>query len=148
LVNRKENTVDTGWLGSTRKALTDNGEPEAPPPKNNDYSEIVLRVEGENSPLVFEVTKGGLVLGRADLDERIFPDIDFSFFDAAERGVSRRHARLVLNTSTHEVEIFDMNSTNGTYVNGERLAGKGQRYLNHGDLVRLGKLKFQFYYRN
>jgi pSer/pThr/pTyr-binding forkhead associated (FHA) protein len=135
-------------LGSTREALTGSGEPEAPPQKTNNFSEIVLRVEGESSPLVFEVTKGGLILGRADLDERIFPDIDFSPFDAAELGVSRRHARLVLNTSTHEVEIFDMNSTNGTYVNGERLVGRAQRYLNHGDRVRLGKLMFQFYYRN
>ncbi len=51
-----------------------------------------------------------------------------------ERNVSRRHARFV--RSNGAVFVEDLDSTNGTLVNGERLAGR--RRIREGDLVQIG----------
>lgn len=52
--------------------------------------------------------------------------------------VSRLHARLELD---HEqIVITDLNSTNGTYINGERLSPGEARRLRAGDKVNLGQV--------
>ncbi|WP_448381178.1 FHA domain-containing protein [Gloeomargarita sp.] len=64
------------------------------------------------------------------------PDIDVAGFPDADI-VSRIHARLVV--VDNQVAIEDMGSTNGTYVNGQRLR-PGQRCpLRTGDWIALGK---------
>ncbi len=55
--------------------------------------------------------------------------------------VSRRHALLTVDEAG-QVTIRDLNSTGGTYVNGERLAGG--RILREGDVVRLADLTARF----
>lgn len=49
--------------------------------------------------------------------------------------VSRRHCSIVIH-SDGRAEIFDLASLNGTYLNGERLAGRLALHTN--DVVRLG----------
>src|SRR5579871_4869394 len=52
--------------------------------------------------------------------------------------VSRLHARLELD---HEqIAITDLNSTNGTFVNGERLPSGQSRKLRAGDKINLGQI--------
>jgi pSer/pThr/pTyr-binding forkhead associated (FHA) protein len=51
--------------------------------------------------------------------------------------VSRRHARLMVDDVGLTVE--DLGSHNGTFVNGERLAGL--RRLVHGDEIRVGSAR-------
>lgn len=53
--------------------------------------------------------------------------------------ISRRHA--VVAREGDDTVIEDLGSTNGTYVNGERI---GRRILRNGDLVNLGTLEFHF----
>lgn len=48
---------------------------------------------------------------------------------------SRVHARF--HVTTNDIELEDLDSRNGTYVNGERL--QGRRLLNDGDRVRIGR---------
>ncbi len=52
-----------------------------------------------------------------------------------DRWMSRRHARLVWSGSGYLIE--DLGSTNGVFVNGERVAGS--RVLKSGDILRLGE---------
>jgi PAS domain S-box-containing protein len=63
-----------------------------------------------------------------------------------EEGVSRRHARLTRSPEGNYA-LVDLGSTNGTYLNGTRLASSAAR-LEEGDRVQLGgqcTLRFSFY---
>lgn len=52
--------------------------------------------------------------------------------------ISRQHARLELD---HEQVVFiDLGSTNGSYVNGERLAPNSERRLRAGDKINLAQV--------
>jgi FOG: FHA domain len=73
------------------------------------------------------------------------PDIDLSLYQAYAAGVSRMHA--LIKREGRRVIVMDLGSSNGTYVNGKRLTPQTERLLNHGDVVALGKLKFQILIR-
>jgi len=80
-------------------------------------------------------------LGRVAEGQPIMPDIDLTPYKAYENGVSRLHA--ILKLINNQVSILDLGSSNGTYVNGNRLVPSVERPLNHGDMIHLGKLKIQ-----
>ncbi|CAK0810238.1 unnamed protein product, partial [Prorocentrum cordatum] len=51
------------------------------------------------------------------------------------RGISRFHAELVFTAGGREPTLCDLGSSNGTFVNGERLAAREPRRLLHGDVL-------------
>jgi transcriptional regulator with GAF, ATPase, and Fis domain len=55
--------------------------------------------------------------------------------------VSRRHCRINTNGGTDSFHIVDLESYNGTFVNGVPVA---KQPLNHGDYIALGDLRFIF----
>jgi hypothetical protein len=73
---------------------------------------------------------GGLSIGRS-------PDADVSIEDRYASGI---HARIYSRGPSYYVE--DMNSTNGTFVNGSRLDGETR--LGDLDEVRIGDTEFRF----
>ena len=90
--------------------------------------------------LLLQITDrtGGLVIGRAELGGEFNPDLDLTPFDALGAGVSRRHAALV---QYHErLHILDLDSANGTYLNGRRVPPHVPMRLKHDDVVRLGSM--------
>lgn len=60
-----------------------------------------------------------------------------------EESVSRVHA--LIQRKGKEYYIEDMNSANGTYVNGNRLVYRQQVKLEKNDQVRFAKLRYRFY---
>ncbi|RKG95147.1 FHA domain-containing protein [Corallococcus sp. CA053C] len=52
--------------------------------------------------------------------------------------VSRRHAQLFLDTLAGQVRLRDLGSTNGTLLNGQRLALQEEAVLRPGDRMRVG----------
>ncbi len=58
----------------------------------------------------------------------------------SEASISRMHARFSRNGN--KIYITDLNSTNGTFRNGMRLAPNASEPIEPGDEIRLGKLKF------
>jgi signal transduction histidine kinase len=64
--------------------------------------------------------------------------VDLSPLDARRLGVSRRHARLW--TTGTGLFLIDLNSTNGTILNGHRLNPGTPFYLGNGDALSLGNL--------
>lgn len=58
------------------------------------------------------------------------------------RSISRVHARI--SQDQEGCSITDLGSTNGTYVNGTRLAERQRKYLQQGDEVRIAEAVFVF----
>ncbi len=81
---------------------------------------------------------------RLSVDEAIVGRSPEAQVRLMEEGVSRRHAR-ILRTPEGKFELTDLGSTNGTYLNGTKLADPGR--LDEGDRVQLGgqcTLRFTF----
>jgi pSer/pThr/pTyr-binding forkhead associated (FHA) protein len=97
-----------------------------------------------SKPLVVE-EKPEIMIGRRDEDSGNLPDIDLTPYGALDEGVSRVHARL--QQSEDALTLIDLNSVNGTYLNGERLIPNQPRILHDGDEIRFGKLITRVYFR-
>lgn len=61
-----------------------------------------------------------------------------------ERWVSRQHARIIL-TDQQTYWVSDLNSSNGTFVNGQRVRSPIQLY--HGDRIVIGRTELRFQYK-
>lgn len=68
-------------------------------------------------------------------------DVDLTPFNAQENGVSRQH--VVIAVQNGRVSIKDLNSMNGTFLNGYVLQPLHSYRLRHGDELTLGRLSFQ-----
>ena len=53
--------------------------------------------------------------------------------------VSRIHCRFTLSNA-NLLELEDLGSTNGTFVNGQKVA---KSTLNHGDTIKVGRVEFR-----
>jgi pSer/pThr/pTyr-binding forkhead associated (FHA) protein len=112
------------------------------------FDRVILRVtEGGRKGQVFEFTEPTLcTVGRSNSCLLHLPD------DGSDRTVSRRHC--LLDIDPPDVEVIDLGSLNGTYVNGHRLVaqpgclagGAGARAgdvvpyeLVNGDEIRVGQ---------
>ena len=61
-----------------------------------------------------------ITLGRVHSSNKIQPDVDLSAFGGASLGTSRLHA--AIRREGNQIWIEDTGSSNGTWVDGERLA--------------------------
>jgi hypothetical protein len=80
-------------------------------------------------------------LGIAIEGQAVIPDIDLGPFNAYEQGVSRIHAEVQLKPEG--LFIIDLDSANGTVVNGNRIEAVKAFQIRHGDLIQLGGLDLQ-----
>lgn len=87
--------------------------------------------------------KSEVLIGREDPVSNIYPDIDLTPHGGEEGGVSRMHARLLLQGNQYMIE--DLNSTNFTFLNRQKLAPKTPTPVADGDEVRLGRVVMQFH---
>ena len=89
---------------------------------------VISTEEGNASPFTFRILPGSIkTVGRAT-------QADF-IVEAAL--VSRLHCRL--SAGATELEVVDLDSTNGTYVNGQRVE---RAALKAGDTLGVGKVLF------
>jgi hypothetical protein len=100
-----------------------------------------LVVRGHPEPIL--VQGSDVILGRYDPGSSV-PTVDLTPFNAGALGVSRRHARLIVQHDMHLIE--DLGSTNGTWLNQQRLQAGKQHGLQNGDLVQLGQLVLNIYF--
>jgi len=96
-----------------------------------------LRI-GESGRLVELPLERTLHLGRLDPSQDVFPEVDLTQDAGVAKGVSRRHARI--SRRDEAVVIEDLDSVNGTFINGKRLAPYQPERLHNGDQLRLGSL--------
>ncbi len=80
-------------------------------------------------------------LGRVSPDQPSEPDIDLTPYHAYEAGVSRIH--ISISFADNQVMVTDLGSTNGTRINGMRIASHISYPVRSSDVLTLGKLKIQ-----
>lgn len=81
--------------------------------------------------------KPSYLLGREDPVSGIFPEIDTTPSGGEDAGVSRRHAEMIQQGGQWFLQA--LNTTNGTFVNQQKVAPNSRQPLNPGDQIRLGK---------
>ena len=100
-----------------------------------------LVVESDNAS--FDLSgKTEVLIGREDPVSNIYPDVDLTPHGGEEGGVSRLHAKLLVNGGQYLIE--DQNSTNYTFVNRQRLQPKTPTAIKDGDEIRLGRVALKF----
>ncbi len=105
---------------------------------------VIVKIEAAQQPLVLD-NNGRFTVGRVDNQSGNFPDIDLTPYGGIEEGVSRLHA--CFRRSDEALTVEDMNSANGTYLNGQRMVPNQPRVLQDGDEVRFGKLITRVYFK-
>lgn len=96
-----------------------------------------LQFDGFAEPVLLE-PETRMTVGRLDEERDNYPDIDLNPYGAVEKGVSARHA--VIEHDHGSVQITDVGSTNGTYINDRRLTPNQAYILHSGDEIRFAKL--------
>jgi hypothetical protein len=86
--------------------------------------QLVMR-SGPTPGKTFDLTQAVISIGRDYSNEVVINDVE----------ISRKHARLTAQTGGYILE--DMGSTNGTYVNGQRLLGP--HLLRAGEMIAFGE---------
>ena len=100
----------------------------------------------ETPPIVLRLPqKRAIIMGRQDPKAGQDPDIDLVPYGAYQSGISRRHASLELNGK--RLLVRDLESSNGTYLNGDLLDAHESHQIRDGDTVHLGKLKMKITFR-
>ncbi len=84
-----------------------------------------------------------IVIGREDPISGIHPDVDLTSYGGEAGGVSRRHA--VLREQGGQWTITDLDSTNYTHVDGQRIAPNTPTPLQDGARVRFGRVELNFH---
>ncbi len=98
---------------------------------------LVLKIADSDQMISIPVLER-LVIGRGG-DAQI-PDVDLATFNATKCGVSRVHGAFTYQDNTLFIE--DLNSTNGTRINGYQIAPSQPVRLRNGDEIELGTLRF------
>jgi len=105
---------------------------------------IILHIRDAAEPISVKPSQR-LIFGRSDQTSPVKPDVDLSSYGALEKGVSRQHAAIEISEDT--LMLLDVGSSNGTFLNGQRLPPNQPRVLRDGDEVRLGKLVVYVYFQ-
>lgn len=87
------------------------------------------------------IGRDNFTLGRSGKGQAVIPDLDLNPFDAYEQGISRIHAEIRLRDDG--IYVIDLDSANGTLVNGRRLSPQEEVLVQHGDIIQLGRFRLQ-----
>lgn len=95
-------------------------------------AKLVYTDQGEELEFILDTGRASITIGRNPMcDLRI-----------NNPSISRKHAEIRVDAATGAFSIYDLNSSNGTYVNGKR---ESSAPLGHGDELLCGEFKLLFY---
>jgi len=136
------NLLSDNW-SRTRVLSVDDDEPTMPRFGTSFFnSKMVLHLRLRGTEKAFTIpadTLAEVVIGRADPDKTENAFIDLSPYNALDKGVSRKHAKL-LRREANTLHVCDLASANGTFLNGQQLIPNQERIIRNGDELRLGTL--------
>ncbi len=107
------------------------------PPRN-----FALRHLVSGQLLALDPIHSEFLVGRPDPSTGVHPEVDLGPFDQ-NRTLSRRHAKILKRDGAYFVRE-DSGTTNGTYVNEERLQTGVEVMLKPGDKLRFGTIEVEF----
>jgi pSer/pThr/pTyr-binding forkhead associated (FHA) protein len=99
-------------------------------PEPRRHARLVIK-NGGFEGMAFELTAEQTLIGRN-------PTTDITLLD---EGISREHAIVLYDASSDSYSLEDLQSTNGTQVNGKRVRSVT---LTDGDEVKVGRTLFRF----
>lgn len=141
---------------ATARLSGDNLPPERPQsPKRTRHvgmlgpNAVALYINNNDEPVIIQVPQQ-ITLGRymptgSQAITMPQPQVDLTPYDAYNKGVSRIHATL-RRSETGGLNIEDMMSSNGTFLNSARLQAHVRKPLSSGDRLRLGQLDIEIYF--
>ena len=91
----------------------------------------LVQYNGTNLGKRYQISKPQVMIGRS-------PDVEIVI---NEQSVSRQHAKCIIEEN--QIIIEDLNSSNGTYINNEKLSSRV--HLKDGDIVRLGTVLLKYF---
>jgi FHA domain len=103
---------------------------------------VGIHIAGQFKPYYVHIYKE-LILGRSS-EATLEAVLDLSDANAANLGVSRRHA--MLRRTANGFEIVDLASRNGTWLNAERLVPNRPYPFASGSQLRMGQLRLLIMY--
>ncbi len=104
-----------------------------------------LDIQGSTDPIIFK-PKAETIFGRRDPATGAMPDVDLTPFAGYRMGVSRRHAA-IRSGENQTLDLWDLGSSNGTFLNEERLNPHRPYRLRDGDEIRLGSMTIRIYFQ-
>lgn len=110
-----------------------------------DSGSLRLEIEGSPEPITLGVGNREIVLGRRDPATGALPEVDLTPYAGYRMGVSRRHSH-IRRADDGYLELFDLGSSNGTFLNGQRLEAHYPYRLHHGDKIGLGQIVLRVYF--
>jgi hypothetical protein len=126
-------------LGAPAPADASAAAPAAPAPATALTARLLVEADNQE----FDLSgKDNIMIGREDAVSNIYPDVDLTPHGGEEGGVSRLHARIFYENGQYMLE--DENSTNFTFLNRQKLAGKTPSALHDNDEIRLGRVLMRF----
>ncbi|HEX2911188.1 MAG TPA: FHA domain-containing protein [Chloroflexia bacterium] len=105
----------------------------APPAPVPAAGTLRLHIEGPYGAELFEWKGQEILLGRNDLKTRIFPQINLD-----DSAASRRHLSIWKDETDGEFYAQDLESANGTSLNGRDMKAGEPVRLNNGDVLKIG----------
>ena len=120
---------------SDTRELAGDGQPASSHP-------LVLYVTSDDTPIAVP-RLAEIVIGRTEGDVQV--QVDLGPFGGQEHGVSRRH--VLLNATRNPPKVTDLDTYNGTFLNGVKLIPQQPYEVNSGDEIRLGHLAVRLYYK-
>ncbi len=124
--------------GNTTKALS-NRLPEIIPTGVPDR----LRLYVSEGRATFEVsTRQSIVIGRNSSNGSV--EVDLSPYNAVDLGISRRHVQF--DAVGDRVMVKDLESVNGSSLNGKPLTPNHYYPVTHGDELKIGRLKMRIFF--
>lgn len=123
----------------------------APAPATEPFMDFEIPTKGivlinlENGQMITTQENGAFVLGRAA--NNVKPDetlVDLNQFGALELGISRAHA--MIRRSKGSYQLIDLESSNGTWLENQRLVPKQPYLLESGNRFRIGRLNILVFY--
>lgn len=108
------------------------------------HADAVLLLKVRDGDKVYRLRpqshSGELIVGRSAGMGSIALAVDLSEAGGSELGVSRMHLALRYAREDSTIQVYDLGSANGTYINGQKLHPREVRVLQNGDELRLGRM--------